>query len=123
MNNITLVGRLVNEVELKAVSEKFTVGKFTLAVKDKYKKDSVSFINIEVYNKLAETICQYTHKGDQICLAGYLKVDNYTDKEGNKKSIAKVVVENFEFGSRKTNQIVNLADPEITPIDDSDVPF
>ena len=105
MNNVSLIGRITKDLELKDFNEgKGFYTKFTLAINRKSRKDSeteADFINILVWNALAETMCKYLSKGSQIGLTGRLCSNSYTDKDGNKRYSTEVVAEDFKFLDKK----------------------
>lgn len=111
MNNIVLIGRLVNDPELKYVGESNNpVTNFRIAVSRNYKtKDGIvesDFINIEIWGKKAETCGQYLQKGRLIAVDGCLRIDKYKTPEGDNKSITKVRANDIKFldnTSKKTN--------------------
>ena len=62
------------------------------------KKEEVTFVDMDVWSKQAETIGQYMSKGKPIFIEGRLKLDSWDDKEsGQKRSKLKVVCESFQF--------------------------
>ena len=102
MNNIVLIGRLVNDPELKYVGEPNNpVTNFRIAVSRNYKtKDGIvesDFINIEIWGKKAETCGQYLQKGRLIAVDGCLRIDTYQTTEGDNKSITKVRANDIKF--------------------------
>lgn len=102
MNSIILVGRLVNDPELKYVGESNSpVANFCLAVRRKYKsKDGnydTDFINIETWDKKAETCAKYLKKGNKIMVNGSLRIEKYLNSNGEHRSIARVRAEIIEF--------------------------
>lgn len=102
MNNIVLIGRLVNDPELKYVGESNNpVTNFRIAVSRNYKtKDGIvesDFINIEIWGKKAETCGQYLQKGRLIAVDGCLRIDKYQTTEGDNKSITKVRANDIKF--------------------------
>lgn len=102
MNNIVLIGRLVNDPELKYVGEPNNpVTNFRIAVSRNYKtKDGIvesDFINIEIWGKKAETCGQYLQKGRLIAVDGCLRIDKYQTPEGDNKSITKVRANEIKF--------------------------
>jgi single-strand DNA-binding protein len=105
MNNVSLIGRITKDLELKDYNEgKGFYTKFTLAINRKSRKDSeteADFINILVWNALAETMCKYLSKGSQIGLTGRLCSNSFTDKDGNKRYSTEVVAEDFKFLDKK----------------------
>ena len=95
MNKIELMGRLVNDVELKK-GKSIEYSKFAIAVKRKG-KDEVDFINCIAFGKVAESIVKYTEKGNRIIVEGSLQIENYESKEGNKVTSVNVIVNDFYF--------------------------
>ena len=110
MNKIELTGRITKEIELIYTQSNKAVGNFSLAVNRKFKNKNeeyeTDFINCIVFDKLAETIKKYVKKGDLIGVCGRLQVRNYTDKDGNKKYITEVVVEEIDFLQSKPKEEV-----------------
>ena len=116
MNKIELTGRITKEIELRYTQSNKAVGNFSLAVNRKFKNQNgeyeADFINCIVFDKLAETIKEYVKKGDLIGVCGRLQVRNYTDKDGNKKYITEVVVEEIDFLQSKPNVKENVEKPK-----------
>ena len=132
LNNITLIGRLTANPELRYIGEKGTaVSRFTLAVNRSYKnKDGVSvtdFIPIEIFGKSAEFCAKYLSKGKLVNVNGYMAIDKYEDKNGNRRSSAKVSARNvnlLEWDRNKTNQTSEKTEEaSFIPVEDEIVPF
>ncbi len=108
MNKVTLVGRMAKDPELKQTSTGKAVGSFTVAVDRRFKRDgqpTADFFNVVAWNKPAELISQYLHKGDRIALNGRLQTRSYDAKDGTKCYITEVVLEEFDFiGSKNDHQ-------------------
>ena len=110
MNKIILLGRITKNPELKKTESTGTsYVKFDIAGDRKYKSDEVNsdvdFIPIVAWSKQAEVICKYLKKGDCITLSGRLSVNNYLDKEGNKKYSTNVILEEFRFVSTSSKNL------------------
>jgi single-strand DNA-binding protein len=111
-NQVTLIGNLTKDVELKYTPSGTAVGSFSIASNRTYldsvtkeKKQETMFIECTVFGKMAETMNQYVHKGSQIFLLGRLVLDQWTDQSGQKRSKHKIVVSEVKFlGSRDSNQ-------------------
>lgn len=111
MNKIVLLGRLVREPELRSVegSEKVYT-KFTIAVSRNFKSSNgerkADFIPVIMWDKKAEIACKYLKKGDMISVSGRLITRNYEDKEGKRRYIIEVSVEDFRniSNSRKISK-------------------
>lgn len=82
-NQFTLIGRLTKDPILKSTSTGKSVCDINIAVNTG--KDDTNFIQINFWNKIAETISYYCKKGDLIGVQGSIKNNNYEDKEGNKR--------------------------------------
>lgn len=132
MNRINLIGRLTRDPELRYTQSAtpLAVVQFTVAV-NRRKKGECDFINCNAFGKTAETIEKYFKKGAQIGIDGSLRIDT-AEKDGEKRTYAKVVVDNITFcGSKSDNaagssttQQGNAEPP--APWDDSyedDLPF
>ena len=98
MNSVQLIGRISNDLELKYVRGKegdFATLIFNLAVTKT--KDKTNFIPIRVLGKLAENLVNYQKKGSLIGIQGSIEIDNYEDKDGNKKSKSYVMANGIEY--------------------------
>lgn len=108
INNVVLVGRLTADPELKEVGEGKVVN-FTVACQRSYKNADgeyeTDFIQCNVWNKVAENMKEYCHKGDVIVVKGSLQTASYEDKEGNKKYKTDVRVDKVTFLSSKKGDV------------------
>ena len=102
MNNITLLGRLTKDPELKYSQSGKAFTKFSIAVTREFNRDEADFINCIAWEKRAETICEYLRKGKRIALQGRLSVRSY-EKDGETKWITEVIVDKFEFVDSNNN--------------------
>lgn len=105
MANVTLLtGRITKDLELKQAGQT-TVTNFSLAVDNPFKKDDTSFFDVVAFGKTAELLNNYCSKGSKILVEGNLKQDRFTDKEGNNRSVVRVVANRIEFlDSKGSNQ-------------------
>lgn len=107
MNNVTLIGRLTRDPELKYLANSGTpVATFGIAVDRPYTnkegKKNPDFINIEVWNKPAENCATYISKGSLVGIQGSIRVDSYKDAQGVTKSYVKVRANDVRFLSSKS---------------------
>lgn len=110
MNKIVLLGRLVKDPELRIVEDSDKVyTKFTIAVSRNYKSNTgerkADFIPVIMWDKKAEIACRYLSKGDMISVSGRLITRNYEDKEGKRRYILEVSVEDFRSVGNNRNNI------------------
>ena len=100
MNSVFLMGRLTADVELRHNEAGTAKGQCTLAVPRIGAKEgtqATDFINIVVWNKQAESLAKFMGKGSQIGVEGVLRADNYTDRDGNKRTFNYVLAQRIHF--------------------------
>ena len=103
VNKVILIGRLGKDPELKYTQGGRAVANFSLATdrswkgQDGQKVRDTTWHNIVVWGKRAEVVKEYLTKGQQIYIEGRIDNRSYDDKEGNKKYISEVVLEDFAF--------------------------
>ena len=105
LNSIILEGNLTADPVLNHTPSGTAVGSFSLGCNRYYKTEGerteeVSFFDIEVWSRLAETCGEYLHKGRQVRVVGRLKQDRWHDGEGNRHARVKIVGEHVEFMKR-----------------------
>lgn len=132
MNTVNLTGNLTRDIEVEVLTNGTTIGKFTLAVKRPFNKDTTDFLNCVCFNKVADLIKQYTQKGDKIGITGYIQRREYDAQDGTKKAVVDIVANDVEFLNTKGKQEQSApaqpkpqqAQVELKPIDyDTDLPF
>ena len=135
MNKVILIGRLTKDPELNfAAGSGTAVCRFGLAVTRPFKKDETDFINCVAFGKTGETIAQYLTKGRQLAIVGNIRTGSYDAKDGTKRYTTDAVVESFEFiGQGKQEQKEDNPfnnnfggmnfEEDMTPVDDSSMPF
>jgi single-strand DNA-binding protein len=101
-NKVLLMGNLTRDIELRHTPGNQAVANVGLAVNRRYttndgeKREEVTFVDCEAWGKTAETMQKYLKKGRPVFIEGRLKLDQW-EKEGQKFSKLKVVVDNFQF--------------------------
>lgn len=102
-NKVMLMGNLTRDIELRHLpNSSQAVANIGLAVNRRFKtqegelREEVTFVDCEAWGKTAETMSQYLKKGRPVFIEGRLKLDTW-EKEGQKHSKLKVVVEGFQF--------------------------
>ncbi|MBD9930387.1 single-stranded DNA-binding protein [Enterococcus faecalis] len=151
INNVTLVGRLTKDPDLRYTQSGTAVGQFTLAVNRNFTNQQgdreADFINCVIWRKAAESFANYARKGTLIGLTGRIQTRNYDNQQGQRVYVTEIVVENFQLlESKEVNdqrrsskpdqatfykQATEKPDPldpfskDVSPIDisDDDLPF
>lgn len=103
MNNVTLIGRLTKDPEVRYTDKGNAVTKFTLAVDNSY-KDGADFIRITVFGKQAESVGKYMAKGRQCAVQGSLQTGSYKNKSGDTVYTFDVIANRVEFLGGKSNE-------------------
>ncbi len=104
VNKVLLMGNLTRDIEMRQFPSGGSIGKFTLAVNERYKdrneqwQERANFIDCEVFGRKAEVMAQYLGKGRPVFIEGKLRLDKWEDKQsGENRSKLKVVVDDFQF--------------------------
>ncbi|OGV53459.1 MAG: hypothetical protein A2X45_24300 [Lentisphaerae bacterium GWF2_50_93] len=104
LNKVLLIGNLTKDPELRYTPQGSAICDFRIAINRQYmtsdgqKKEEVSFIDINVWGRQAETCNRFIKKGSQVFVEGRLKLDSWQDKEtGKNRSRLFVVAERIQF--------------------------
>ena len=122
MNKALLVGRLTTKPELRYTNSNIPYTRFSVAVDRGVNNNNgekiTDFINVVVWRKQAETVCQYLNKGSLVAVEGRIQTGNYTDKDGNKRYTMEVVADSVQFlESKAQSQNRSQASSEPSPYD------
>ena len=102
MNNVSLVGRLTRDPEIKVSASGSSYARFAIAVDRRKKDDGADFINIIAFGKTSEFIEKYFRKGQRIGIAGRIQTGSYDGKDGKKVYTFDVIADNGEFVESKS---------------------
>jgi single-strand DNA-binding protein len=141
-NKITIVGYLGRDPELRYTPQGIAVCNFSVATTEKRKdsrtgepQDSTTWFRVTVWRRLAEVANQYLAKGRQVYIEGRLRQDEYTDRDGVKRTQLVVDATDMHFlgpkgdeaGEAFTSQTAQgRHQPEgddAEPPHDNDIPF
>lgn len=132
-NKCIIAGNLGRDPELKMTQGGTPLLRFSLAVtkiwKDKSgeKKEKTTWINCTIWGKMAEVGEKIMRKGSSVLVEGELDINEYTDKDGVKKTSPQIVVSFFTLLGGKTqagNEETRTKGSNVTVInDEDDIPF
>ncbi len=101
MNRVMLIGRLTAKPELRYTGSQVPFARFTVAVNRTFSNASgqreTDFINIVIWRKQAENVCNYLDKGSLVSIEGRIQTGSYDDKDGNKRYTTDVVADSVQF--------------------------
>lgn len=104
MNVVVLVGRLTDNPELRKTSSDISVTRFSIAVDRPHKSGEerqADFISLVAWRQTAEFITRYFTKGQRIGVEGSLRMNKFTNKDGNNRTSYEVVINNAHFVENK----------------------
>lgn len=147
INNLTLVGRLVKDPELRYTQSSRAVCSFTLAVDREMSKEkreeakannypTADFPRIVVWNKMGEICSKYLQKGSLVAIVGKIQTGSYKDKDGKMVYTTDVIADRVRFLNTKSsgdnnkasayNNITNIDDyfdDDFVEVEDDNIPF
>ena len=127
LNHIDIMGRLTRDPELRFTQSQKPVASFTLAVDRDFGGDNkeTDFIDCVAWNKTAEFVSKYFVKGQQAVVSGSLQMRDWTDRDGNKRRNAEVIVSGIYFADSKKTEGAVLQRPQFVKVDEDDgeLPF
>jgi single-strand DNA-binding protein len=103
LNKVLLMGNLTRDPEVKYTPKGTAVCDLAIAINDSYKaqdgtiKETVTYVDIEVWGRTAENCKQYLTKGRPVFVEGQLRLDQWETPQGEKKSRMKVRADRVQF--------------------------
>lgn len=110
INHLVISGNLTRDPELRTVGADKSVCHFTVASSSRYKgqdgeqREEVTFLECDAWGRQGEIAAQYLQKGFATIVEGALRQDNWTDKDGQKRSKLKLRVERVHLLPRRDQQ-------------------
>lgn len=107
INRAVVVGRLTKDPELRKTKSGKSVVQFNLACnrnKTSEGQPEADFINCVAWNKTADTMQQYLHKGDLIGVEGRIQTRNYQDNSGRTIYVTEVIIDSMQFLQNKKKE-------------------
>ncbi len=136
-NRVIIQGNITKDPDLRFLPSGTEVCGFTVAVNERWKdksgeaKEIVSFIECSCFSATAKNIAQYFKRGSPILLEGKLRQESW-EKDGQKRSTIKVIVDSFSFiggkvdsGSERSTEPsrAKRMAPAPIPVDDDEPRF
>ena len=100
INRVVLVGRLTKDPVLRKTASGASVVSFTVACDRRIKTEgqpTADFINTVAWNKTADIVAQYTHKGSLLGVEGRIQTRSYDDQSGKRVYVTEVVADSVQF--------------------------
>ncbi|MFP8918431.1 single-stranded DNA-binding protein [Enterococcus innesii] len=101
INNVTLVGRLTKDPDLRYTANGTGVATFTLAINRNFTNQAgereADFVQCVIWRKPAETLANYARKGTLLGVTGRIQTRFYDNQQGQRVYVTEVVAENFQL--------------------------
>lgn len=130
MNKIIIIGRATTDIELKQTQSGTPVSTFSVAVSRRTRDEGTDFLNVVAWQKTAELVSRYVHKGDKIGVIGRVQARSFEGRDGKKVYVTEIIADEVEFlESKKTaSEAAEVKTQEIEPTyeelgNDEDLPF
>ena len=118
MNTVQLIGNLTRDPDLRKTPNDISVCSFSVALNRVFgtgddRKEEVTYVDVECWKGLADTVGKWCKKGKKVAITGRLKLDQWKSEDGSNRSKIMVSADNVEFLS--PNQTENTEDTPSTP--------
>lgn len=135
INDVTLIGRLTRDAELRYTPSNIATAQFNVACNRNFKNTNgeydADFINCVMWREQAERFCNWTKKGMLVGITGRIQTRSYEGNDGKRVYVTEVVAENFQILEKRDNTANQNSMTEQMPpnyanpmdIDESDLPF
>lgn len=100
-NQVTLVGNIGKDIDFRTIGDNSALSQFSLATNDYYKNNKGELVqntdwhNVKAWGKTAQLMKDVLTKGDEVMVRGKISYRNYEDKDGNKRYLTEIVVQEF----------------------------
>ena len=116
MNKVFLIGRTVRDLELKSTTSGKEYVQFDIAIdngKDKEgNKRDATFVQCVAWEKSAEILSIYLHKGNQIAIVGEYRVEKYQNDRGENRYSHYILIKEFKFLETKPKEEHTPEEPD-----------
>ena len=115
-NKVQLIGHLGAKVALKTLESGKVLGHASIATNESYRNQKgerikeTTWHRLVIWGKNAELLEKYTDKGSEIAVEGKISNRDYSDKDGVKRYVTEIVVNDFLFLGEKTAKMKEEAD-------------
>lgn len=126
MNKIMIIGNLTRAPELRTTAAGVPVCRFCVAVNRRFTSEGdqgVDFFDVVTFRKTAENCASYLAKGRKVCVVGALRINEFTDREGNRRTSVDIAADEVEFLSPRTDEPREQPKATLEPVTDDQLPF
>ncbi len=119
MNNVSIIGRITKDIELRKTASGLPAVSMFIAVNNGKDQDGndrqADFPKIYVYDKQAETLSKYCHKGSLVAVSGRIKTRVYDKEDGTKGYETYILASRVQFLNTKQSDGSTIPEPDFVP--------
>jgi single-strand DNA-binding protein len=122
LNDVTFIGNLTNDPELRFTPGGRAVANFGFAVNRSYtdkagnKVEKPTYFQVSVWGDMAENVANSLRKGNRALIQGYLETEDWNDREGNKRTTVRITANEVAPSLRwATAQVTRTGSPSSAP--------
>lgn len=99
MNNVSIIGRLGQDPELRETTSGKNVANFSVAVENRFRDSGEpDWVAVEVWGKTAEAVAEHKKSGDQVAITGRITTSKWTDAgTGDNRSRTFITADTVDF--------------------------
>ncbi len=118
-NKITIVGYLGRDPELRYTPQGTALCKMSIAATERRKnvageaEEHTTWFRVTVWGRQAELANEYLAKGRQVYVEGRLRIEEYTDREGQKRFSAEVNATDIQFLGQRAESTITTTTEEV----------
>lgn len=124
MNNVSVIGRITQDLELRATNSGMSDVSMFIAInngKDQNgEKRPADFPKVYVYDKQAENVANYCHKGSLIAITGRIKTRTWEKEDGTRGYETYILASRVQFLDTKKSEGAGIPEPDYVPSTDNE---
>ncbi len=119
MNNVSIIGRITKDIELRATTSGLPAVSMFIAINNGKDKVGIErpadFPKIYVYDKQAENVNEYCHKGSLVGITGRIKTRTWDKEDGTKGYETYILASRVQFLDTKASEGAGIPEPDYVP--------
>lgn len=124
MNNVSVIGRITQDLELRATNSGMSAVSMFIAInngKDQNGEERpADFPKVYVYDKQAENVANYCHKGSLIAITGRIKTRTWEKEDGTRGYETYILASRVQFLDTKKSEGAGIPEPDYVPSTDNE---
>lgn len=119
MNSVNVIGRITQDIELRATASGLSAVSMFVAINNGKDQDGndrpADFPKVYVYDKQAENVAQYCHKGSQVGITGKIKTRTWDKEDGSRGYETYILANRVQFLDTKQSGGAGIPEPDYVP--------